>query len=377
MRKIDFPDAQINGPFQGVLIEGKRLHRLKREISVYDMKLRPLPHATDYNQLLTTVAATDITLPARLERIAGPVLYCGLTFRHFGHILISVLGRLWAIEHLPPDVKLLFIVKKQYEEKHYELLKTLLESLGICNEIIFSRGPLEFEAIYTAPELFGERYDCFGAPEFFKWIDDRLPPAFPVEIGKRLYITRSGLGAKAGRFACEDHLETLLQDYGYEIFMPEKHSLQDQAKAYQSAECLIFAEGSAAHWFGFMRRPEQRVGMIKRRPEEMKLICNHLNARPGPEAAIIDAIENVFWRPERGGHLGVSVLDFAKIETGLVEAGLIEASGKWIAPSPSEEKASLEAGLEADEKMLSSEERAQFLQQLRKRRQMARKKMKE
>ena len=76
---------------------------------------------------------------------------------------------------------------------------------------------------------------AYGTKEFCAWIDSRWY-RHRIQTGKKIYLTRTGLKPHSGRFACEDHLETLFAAEGYEIISPEKLPLIEQIRLLQSAE---------------------------------------------------------------------------------------------------------------------------------------------
>lgn len=360
-----FLAPDVKGPQFGTLVEGKLHARRHRTMGVYDRQGLPLPYCDIKANYLKTEPDGPI-LPVRdAKTIEGPVLFAGLTREQFGHVILNSLGRLWALEHLPPETTLLFYARNKVLPRYFKHLRPMLDWLGIKNDFVISRGPRQTDQMFTASDLFGERYDGFGAPEFFEWLDRRQATPGPVDPNMRLYITRSRLGPEAGRFACEDHLEDLLREQGYTVFAPEAHDLPTQADMLSRAGRLIFAEGSALHFFGLIKRPEQIACMIQRRKTLPYLIGNQANARPGHEVRSINVIRRTFWPPRRSDHYSVSLLDFKKLKLALVEAGLINSDAAWAHPSFEAEKISLHAGLSDGEHMLASKGRKKFLADFR------------
>lgn len=221
------------------------------------------------------------------------------------------------------------------------------------------------EQVYTASDQFGERYDGRGSSEFLDWLDRRLGTYPKVQQGNRLYVSRSKLGATAGRFACEQHLEVLLQRQGYQIFSPEEHSLQQQFETMAAAENVIVAEGSALHFLSLFKRPEQKVAVIQRRRDLPALITGNMKLRGGGNTWEIDVIREVFWPPLRSDHLSVSLLDFLGLKYALSEIGMIDSKAEWSSPTREEERRSLEAGLAEGQHMLNAEQRQKFLRSRR------------
>lgn len=360
-----FLPPDIKGPNPGYLHHGERISRNARKFGLYDTAGLPLPYSDLASNELSSVAENYRTPTTSTSRVSEPVLFAGLVLEQFGHVLTNSIGRLWALEHLPDDLTLVFTPKRRAHEEFYPFIKPVLEMLGLQNRVRIIAEPTNFDAVYTACDLFGERYGGLGSTEFYSWIDERLPAHMPIRPHRSIYVTRRQLGEGNGRYACEDYLESLLRVEGYEIYSPEKQSLKDQVSTYQSAERLIFSEGSALHLFALVRRPEQRVALIQRRSLLPGLISKQMNNRPGLPVVQIDAIREVFWPPLRSDHLSVSLLDFDRLGAALRENGFIGTIATWQKPSPEQESSSLMAGREVHERMLNLTERKTFLKELR------------
>lgn len=359
----------LAGPAAGQLEAGERLSRFRREFGIYGNDGKSLPYSDISGDQLRTFPVAEPKLSEDAPLIDGPVLFGGLASQQFGHTILNSIGRLWALSLLPPETKIIFYPKRRALRRFYPHLPTMLDLLGIRNEFQIVTGPARFDTVYTATDLFGERFGGEGTDHFFHWIDRALPPSGPVDQNKALYVSRSGLGPEAGRFAGEDRLEEILAEDGYVVFRPEAHSLADQVAEYQSAGKLIFAEGSALHLMGLVVRPEQSVAVIKRRRDLPSLIERQLAARSGANLRIVDAITDVYWPPKRSDHFSVSLLDFQKLRADLAATGMIDASRPWPETSPDQMAQSLNAGLADGEKMLDLEGRKAFLQAFRAKRQ--------
>ncbi|MFK7868272.1 MAG: glycosyltransferase 61 family protein [Roseobacter sp.] len=360
-----FPAAQVFGPVSAMMVPGETINRMNRVFGFYDDRGQPVASSDIRSGELTTHSDQAVAAPEGVQTVQGPVLFAGLALEQFGHVLINALGRLWALQDLPSETKLVYYPKRKAEIARYPHLLSVLRALGVQNDVILTNTPTRFDALYTATDLFGERYGGLGAPAFFDWLDHRWLPQGPVVTGRKLYVTRSKLGMQAGRYACEDHLEHLLRAGGYDVFAPEAHDLKTQITTFQSAEKLIFAEGSALHLFGMIRRPEQRVAVINRRLAPPPLITTQLSDRKGPAIRQIDVIDRIMWPPRRSDHLAVSTLDFARLRAELLAAELIDPTLQWTVPPSDAVEASLQAGVAPGQRMLTRKEHKKFKQALR------------
>jgi hypothetical protein len=335
------------------------------EFGLYDDTGTPLPDCeTTCGRFSSRPAERHLPDPPA-KRLDGPVLFAGVTREQFGHVITTSIGRLWALEHLPPGTRLLYLPRKAAGRKNYPFLAPILRLFGVTASPVLLNRPVEIAETYAATDLFGERYDGAGSPEFFNWIDRVLPPRPGPGSARKLYVTRMRLGPNVGRFCCEDLLESLLADAGYEIFAPEAHPLPEQVAAYRAASHLVFSESSALHVYGLVRRPGQRVAVVQRRHDLPPLIENQLRARTGEAIACVDAIDAEWWPRIRADNSAIVTLDFARLREALIAAGLLRPGAPWRLPTAEETAGSLAWGLAEGETLLSQEERETWLAEQR------------
>lgn len=298
-------------------------------------------------------------------QVFGPAMFAGSADKQFGFVLLNSLGRLWALDRLPPNQTIVYADKFIKGYVIYDFVCQVLRSLGINNPILVLRAKTRFEDLHVPKELFGEVSDGRGAPSFYEWIDKKWGCQQVTKQDRKLYITRSELGPMAGRYACEDHLEQLLQDDGYEIYAPEKHALNHQIETLLSAEKVIFAEGSALHLFSLIRQPHQVSAVIQRRHELPPVMMNQMADREGIATVAIDAILDIRYPPRRGDHLSRSELDFSILRQELVKANLISGRN-WTSPTEEILKTSMRAGLAPQDDLMSYEEHKSWKKSQRK-----------
>ena len=371
MRFLARQIVQSPGAFS---LNSKKINFQKMRFGIYDSEGKLVPHGDVYADNVLSIPHPKRPQVSRISiPLEGPVLFAGAADKQFGYFLTSGLGRLWALENLPEETRILYMLKPLKRPATYGFIPPILKSLDVENEVILSDKNHSFEMLYTASELFGERYGGCGAEAFYAWLDARWAPKTSPDPDKKVYVTRGQMQGVYGRYACEDMLEELLAAQGYEIFAPEKHSMEEQIACYQSAGRLIFSEGSALHLFALVKRPGQHFATIMRRPELPPLMWQQLGDRAGEPSAEINVIKDVLWPPRRGGHLSISILDFAELKTQLVSLGFLKASCAWDIPNEAQINASLHQGLEEGETVLTSAEREEFLARRRAERQAARK----
>ena len=342
------------------LLPGDRIDRRTTGFGVYGADGRALADCAIRTASWTNHPLDAGTPVMDAPLILGPALFAGSVDKQFGFVLLNALGRLWALEALPPQTLIVYAAKPQAKPPSYAVVGAVLRALGLAQPVLITQGPLRLEQVHTAEERFGECRGATGTPSFYDWIDRRWPAAAPPDPEDRIYVSRSGLGPKAGRFACEDHLETLLIAQGYRVYHPQDHDVAHQVATFQSAGRLIFAEGSALHLFALVRRPGQVSAVIHRRPDLPEAMLAQMADRAGEPTVAVNAVGPQLWPPQRGEHLGLSVLDFDALGEGLAALGLISRQG-WSAPSAEAVEASLRAGLAPGEALMTAPERATWL----------------
>lgn len=341
-------------------LQGVRYDRRTTGFGIYGPDGVLLPNAEIRTASWANRPDATATIPGEVTRVLGPALFAGSSDKQFGFVLLNALGRLWALDELPADATLVYAARPMARRVDHAILGRVLRSLGIRETILVAETPLWFESLSLAEERFGECLDGRGMAEFYAWLDTRWPAQGAPDRQDRLYVSRSGLGPQAGRYACEEHLEELLRAEGYEVFCPEAHPIEEQVRRFQAAGQVIFAESSALHLFSLVRRPGQISAVIQRRNSLPDVMKTQMADRPGQPTVSIDAISELWWPPSRGEHLGLSVLDFPRLSEGLAALGLIGAR-RWANPEREQVFRSLRAGLAEGEDVMDAGARVAWL----------------
>ncbi|RED18425.1 glycosyltransferase 61 family protein [Pontivivens insulae] len=297
--------------------------------------------------------------------VDGPerIFYGGHATDQFGFTILNSIGRLWALDRVATDVPILF--HSNLRQRRVPFLRPMLDLLSVPNPILFYKGPFRVGSAVIPNDQFGEPLGGLATERFREWLASRLPPAGPVQKGRRVYLTRTALPDTMGRFACERILEQNLEANGYEIIAPETLSMMEQIKLYQDAETLLFSESSALHLYALVRRPEQKVGVVLRRRTLPPLITAQLCSVVQSPFETIDAIDEIYWPPKTGGNMSLAQLDFGKLHDVLSVSGFVSPKTAWRAPTSEEVDASLQSGLEAGQTLLTEDQYGQFLEQVR------------
>jgi len=182
------------------------------------------------------------------------------------------------------------------------------------------------ETLYV-PELgFGwaERYA--GSAAYRHYMRERLSAAVVPEGGEKLYVSRARLNPLRGGVLAERVLEENLARAGFDVFHPEKHSIEVQIARYRAAREIVALDGSALHLAAFVMPPGGKLAMILRRTgSNYASYVTQYRAFCGITPGIVDALVTEWVAPDiaRSDYRSVGELDFAKVFARLAELGML------------------------------------------------------
>lgn len=291
------------------------------------------------------------TLPTTLEPGSLPVghtpkrrgtwIYGGLLYNHFGHGLLESTARLWARDFAPEAKGVLFLLKKKvsWPERYIRPMRPMLAMFGgAFGRIKPVVEPTRVERLVVAPQAFGTGDMIAGSPEFRDHIHRLLAGRVVPEGAEKVYISRSRLYSKRGRYLAEDQIEAHLTAEGYRIFHPQNHSLEQQAAQYAAARVVISSDSSALHLAAFFARPETRLAIVLRRPATvLDDYITQYQWFAGVRPDIIEALTGKYWQlasEKKAQHSELySEIDLPLLGRSLADAGYIRDPSVWRAAS--------------------------------------------
>lgn len=198
-------------------------------------------------------------------RLAGVYIFGGYLFGHFGHFLLESMSRLYAIKHCRSDYPVLFLSPNT---KLYESQALLLKTMGVNNDLMLLKDPVEVENLIYAPPAVRLK------PPFIS--DEQLEALgrfniSPDPSGRKIWLSRSKF--HGGKVVNENKIEKIISEWGWEIVHPELISLQDQLKAVHSARYIAGFDGSAFYSSLLSRKTHGHFIIFGRRnviPEELR-----------------------------------------------------------------------------------------------------------
>lgn len=223
-----------------------------------------------------TVCSRSLTIKNSYKnvpgKIAGPsskqfgkFIFGGmLQNTHFGHFAAESLGRIWAMRDLSAEFDAVVFFARIPGKPIPGYAMSLLKLIDPTRDFILVTEPTQFEVLAVPDQLVHERLGFVrGHPAV---IEMCAPLTRIGEKGKRkLYVSRSKLKPYEGGFLLEDIIEKNLIREGYEIIHPQNMTIEEQLAAYNSAESLIFAEGSSLHLYTLVARSDQNAFVVWRR----------------------------------------------------------------------------------------------------------------
>ncbi|MEM7268241.1 MAG: FkbM family methyltransferase [Pseudomonadota bacterium] len=282
------------------------------------------------------------------ETLKGRYLWCGVLHNHFGHFLVESIGRLWGVAAAGALDGILFTAKRGEEggpglRWHSEEKPALtayqmkaFEQLGVDAKIGIVSDPLRVGTLCLPGQGFGMGTMAAGTPAYRQFVLDRFAKDVAPEGAERLYVSRTGYGARRGGVIGEVLIEERLAADGYDIFHPQKADFIEQIARYKAARQIVALDGSALHLLAMVVTPEQQIAMIRRRSSAVSNgIVLHLESFAGKPPLVIDAISNNWIRSDRKrvDRFSLGELDFPAIGAALHKAGMA-SDAPWPTLSP-------------------------------------------
>ena len=307
------------------------------------------------------------------EILHGTWLYGGLASYHFGHQITQSLGRLWGLAHAGAIDGIVFapVDRRARTDASQKMMTRLFAGLGINAPLRHVTETTRIDHLLLGPDLFSEQTNCVADPAYVAWARKALRPKTKLVPGSKLFVTRTQLDPSYGRLLCEDILEQNLARNGYQIYVPEIHSLPDQLKTYARAETIVTTDGSHGHIMAFARQSGQRIITIARRSEVPVLLVNHIDSFAAglsdTSHHYLSCLRSEWWPPTRVGNTSLGEGDFAALFDELVHFGALKSSAKvnWQIPDQAQIETSKALGRQTADRLLSTPERDAFMSALR------------
>lgn len=268
-RSIDWPEP---AKLENITLSPLLGHSSKANLRIAASPPSPLLQHFRYGTQKSAIEITQLTAvdPAECTVIDEPVIYGGLLFRHFGHLLAESIHRLWpryAMKELH-GAPVAF-----HPVNNTKILPYMTEALNFYG---FSRAQV---IPITSPTLFrqlfvGQQARTMAGPTtipgYQSMLDGQLSWRLPAPgPSRKLYLSRLR-HQHSGSYYGETFVQQKLSDAGFEIVYPELHSLGELVSLLRDASIAIFAEGSAVHALELCGSRVPATAIISRRPESKR-----------------------------------------------------------------------------------------------------------
>lgn len=211
-----------------------------------------------------------LNLPAPLDRPASrqirePCVFAGmLQNEHFGHFMIESVARLWAAKHLADTYRSFVFYSRVPGHRVPSFATELLDLLGLRLDVLIADEVLGFSSLAIPTAMVAQDSGVLFGHQVIRDLFGAIPRAY-TQWPEKVYVSRSKLDLRDGGLLLESRIERLMEMEGYFIFHPQEYSMQDQADIYRAAKAIVFADGSAFHYYVPFSRKEQKVFVIWRR----------------------------------------------------------------------------------------------------------------
>lgn len=198
-----------------------------------------------------------------MPRIAGPALYAGPLFTHFGHMLAEGIHRLWAATAFAPLADATIVFQGDAGRAPPAWFDEVLGLCGIApGRVRVVDRPTSFDHLWVPKQgrILGGQVLIRDYPRLFP-----LAPIVADRTGSgRLYLSRSR-HIHGGTYLGESLIDARLAAAGFEVIHPQEMATAALVRKLAGAATIVLAEGSAVHNLELCGPISARLFMIGRR----------------------------------------------------------------------------------------------------------------
>ncbi len=184
-----------------------------------------------------------------VQTLDAPALYIGMFYRHWGHFLIDLTNRLWAVRQLRariPDLKIAYLGEETVTGNNLEFFRLL----GVAEEDLYQVSvPTRFSKVYVPQQAF--QSCAWYTDEHLALFDTVVEGALQSEQDfsalqdiRKVYFTRTGFGKAQGSEFGEAYFERVFEKNGFTPIAPERLTLSEQIYLWNHAEEIACVNGS-------------------------------------------------------------------------------------------------------------------------------------
>lgn len=186
------------------------------------------------------------------------VVYGGLLFRHFGHMLQEGMVRLWwYARNQKTQFKFVFLDAPVFgnEFKFYNVL----EAIGLTRDRIeIITEPTQFDSVIVPQEAMYMWCNYLPAiREVFDLFNEHIEPS----IYEKIYLSRTAFTTKDG--VNEQYFEDFFRKRGFKVVYPEQLAFEEQVSLVSGAKEVV-GTGGTLLYLTFFCRPGTKVTILNR-----------------------------------------------------------------------------------------------------------------
>lgn len=208
-------------------------------------------------------------------------LYGGSFIAHYGHFLLSSVGRFWpfAVPALRASLENLPILVHAAQGLDYwfglSFVAELFEGLGLARErfVTFDAPTLIPRLVVPGPSLIEMKRIHPAYARLARQIGSRLSPRVPAPNGRPVWFSRTQVKPASQGFENEGELEAVLAAFGVDIAYPEQLSIAQKLQLFAERRVIAGTVSSVFHTAAFC--PTRPATSIALNPS-LKVNANYL-----------------------------------------------------------------------------------------------------
>lgn len=232
--------------------------------------------------------APETPLPGvEIERIEGRTFFAGYLRKSFGHVLLENVTRFWPeLDFAKFDTLLFYPQGTRRRTSSLDLppyardLLTAAAGTALGPLRMVAASPLRLAEITVSSPVFWLKHGFSPAVgRVFERVGANLAgraPQAETKRPRRIYLSRSHLGAPARRAGNEVEIEQLVAAAGFAVIHPQELAVTEQVALVRAADAIAGCDGSALHLAVFAR-PGTRLVALDSRPVPNQFIVDHLS----------------------------------------------------------------------------------------------------
>ncbi|PRE86563.1 glycosyltransferase family 61 protein [Burkholderia multivorans] len=189
--------------------------------------------------------------PQFAEELPGVYYLIGNVHRHFGHVLLEGLTRLWALPFFEENPTVRFAI---YEDEIKPFALTLLELAGVDLDRIVTipKAAILEKLVVPSPSMRSHRWIAPQQMEVWRTISAHVAGVSPGRPTRKVYLSRKSVPDRP--LTNELEVENFFVTQGFEVICPEAIGLKEQIKIANESCVLAGPVGSQMYLAAFQQK---------------------------------------------------------------------------------------------------------------------------